>query len=244
MKIVLLIFLLISNLAFSQVDFNLELQSEFGKESTKVEGGLASRGDWERLGKQTISVGILSVATLGILYALPESITGWNHDNSVSLGDRWVTNVKRGPIWDHDNAFFNYIGHPYVGAVYYVAARKSDFNEFDSFIYSSLMSAFFWEYGIEAFAEVPSIQDLVITPVFGAFLGEYFYQQEIKIIENDGKLLGSRFLGRSTMIFIDPIGTLSNMIGFKDNDVKGVWTFSVDNSGRVDRLGLAFTGNI
>ncbi|WP_422121346.1 DUF3943 domain-containing protein [Photobacterium damselae] len=28
------------------------------------------------------------------------------------------------------------------------------------------MSTVYWEYGVEAFAEVPSIQDLVVTPCF------------------------------------------------------------------------------
>ncbi|WP_203249645.1 MULTISPECIES: DUF3943 domain-containing protein [Cysteiniphilum] len=66
---------------------------------------------------------------------------------------------------------YQYIGHPYAGAIYYMAARDSGFGEFESFLYSAFISTFFWEYGVEAFAEVPSIQDLIVTPVDGWLLG-------------------------------------------------------------------------
>ena len=52
--------------------------------------------------------------------------------------------------------YINYTGHSYFGCVYYQSTRKSGYRQLDGFIYSALMSTFYWEYGIEAFAEMPA----------------------------------------------------------------------------------------
>lgn len=167
----------------------------------------------ERLWSQTklmLGVGVIAV---GALYAMPASITGWDKDIKVGdLPSRWWDNVSHGPVWDTDDWFFNYVTHPYCGGVYYVMARKSGYSQRDSFIYSALMSTFFWEYGIEAFAENPSIQDLITTPVGGWLYGEWAYHREQEIIANGGRLLGSRFLGSIARFFIDPMDRMGSWI--------------------------------
>ncbi len=122
--------------------------------------------DWDYLMGQTYTILGLSVATVGLMTLLPESITKWDdEDRDMSkLGSKWKDNVSSGPVWDRDEHFLNYVMHPYFGGVYYTAARHAGYNEFESFLYSATMSAFFWEYGVEAFAEIPSWQDLFITP--------------------------------------------------------------------------------
>lgn len=181
---------------------------------------------FNRLGNQTKATFILSLATVGILFALPEDFTGWTRSDIKHIDTRYNHNLgHRGMVWDPDNLWFNLVGHPYVGSIYYIAARKSGFDEFDSFLYSFAMSTFFWEMGVEGFAEAPSIQDIVITPGIGALLGEYLYHVEINIINNDGKIKNSRFLGKSALVLIDPVGTLANFMGYKDDVVKGSWTF-------------------
>lgn len=209
-----------------ELDYNMEFVNAL-KEPSK-----------ERLINQTKSIAILSLATMGILYALPEDFTGWERDDFKYIGLNYKENFEeRGVIWDPDNAFFNFVGHPYVGAVYYIAARKSGYDEYHSFLYSFVMSSFFWEMGIEAFAEAPSIQDIIITPGAGAILGELMFAMEHKILENDGKILKSRFLGKTALIAIDPIGSLANTIGYKDDQVMGYWSFG-KNSG--NRMQLAY----
>lgn len=215
----------------NKINFDTNLEADFlTTEESPVKK--EARGDWNRLGKQTISVGILSLGTTAMLYVLPESFTNWDRDDIKDINGKWESNIKKGPVWDHDDAILNYVAHPYVGATYYVAARKSDFNEFDSFLYSFAMSTFFWECGVEAFAEVPSIQDLIVTPVFGSILGEYLYRQEKKILANDGKIRDSKLLGKVALILIDPIGTFTNLIGFKDTNIQGAWT--VVNSQQIE----------
>ena len=99
------------------------------------------------------------------------------------------------------------------------------------------MSTFFWEMGVEAFAEAPSMQDIVITPGAGAILGEYLYNLEGKIIKNEGKIGNSKFLGKTALLFIDPIGSLANTMGYKDDTVQGFWNFTKSYD---ERLQLAY----
>ncbi|MDE6309530.1 MAG: DUF3943 domain-containing protein [Muribaculaceae bacterium] len=124
-----------------------------------------SHPNWKNL---WVNTGVLfgaGFATLGVLELLPESATAWNKAeiHKKPIFERWWSNVKRGPWWDEDNAVFNYVLHPYGGAAYYMSARTQGFNMWQSFAYAAVISTVFWEYGIEAFMEVPSVQDLFIT---------------------------------------------------------------------------------
>jgi len=58
----------------------------------------------------------------------------------------------------------------------------------ESFIFSAIQSCL-WEYVFEAVAEQPSIQDLIITPVVGAPLGELIHYGTLKMKENGFSLL-------------------------------------------------------
>ncbi len=164
--------------------------------------------DWDYLMGQTYTILGLSVATVGLMTLLPESITKWDdEDRDMSkLGSKWKDNVSSGPVWDRDEHFLNYVMHPYFGGVYYTASRHAGYNEFESFLYSATMSAFFWEYGVEAFAEVPSWQDLFITPFFGAVVGEMMLTAEQDIITGGGEVMGSETMGDVSLFFLNPIG--------------------------------------
>lgn len=169
---------------------------------------VSDQRDWDYLLAQSYTILGLSVATVGLMTFLPESITKWDSEDSSlkGLGSKWKDNVTAGPVWDKDEHFLNYVMHPYFGGVYYTAARHAGFNEFESFLYSTTMSTFFWEYGVEAFAEVPSIQDLFVTPFFGAVVGELMLQQELSITANGGEVLGSDTLGSVSLFFLNPVG--------------------------------------
>lgn len=159
--------------------------------------------------------------TLGVLELLPENATAWNkaevHKRPVF--DRWWHNVKSGPVWDKDNLMFNYVLHPYGGAVYYMSARSQGFNMFYSFLYGLGVSTFFWEYGIEAFMEIPSIQDLFVTPIGGILIGETFYRVKRYIVEHDYCLSGSKFLGTFVAFLVDPVNEVVNLV--RGNPARG-----------------------
>ena len=167
--------------------------------------------DSHKLKRNTVVLVGAGVATMGFLYLMPSSFTNWE-DDGKSPFSKWWDNVSGGPVWDKDDFFLNYIAHPYVGALYYMGARSAGADAFDSFLYSFALSTFFWECGIEAFAEKPSIQDLIVTPVGGAIIGEGFYLAKRHIIENDSELWDSKALGKAALWAMDPITEAADFI--------------------------------
>ncbi|MBL0711953.1 MAG: DUF3943 domain-containing protein, partial [Colwellia sp.] len=171
---------------------NLTPKTDFYQSPYQLSLFSAENGeDSARLWSQTKSIFVYGFGIIGAIALLPEDISNW--DKEEGIFNKWSTNVTEGPVWDRDNGPLNLIGHPYFGGVYYQVARKSGYRQWDAFVYSALMSTFYWEYGIESFAEVPSIQDLVITPVLGWAYGEWAFTTEMDIRENNNKIWGSSF---------------------------------------------------
>ncbi len=157
-----------------------------------------------------INTGVLfagGLTALGVLEMLPENATAWNKEElrKVPFFKRWSKHVSQGPVWDGDKFIFNYVLHPYAGAAYYMSARSLGFNVLGSFLYCAGISTLFWEYGIEAFMEIPSIQDLIITPLSGLILGEAFYRVKRHIVDNGYTLCNSKVLGNIVAFLVDPV---------------------------------------
>ncbi len=159
----------------------------------------------------------MSMAKFGMLWVSPERFSCWDKEEIREAGwcKSWKENVKAGPVKDEDSFFMNGIMHPWGGAIYYMSARGSGYRWWESFIYSGLLSTFMWEYGLEAFAEIPSWNDLVITPVVGSLLGEGIFILKRRIVKNDIRILNSRFLGRSALIIMDPVNEITDALGYK-----------------------------
>ncbi|MCE3037278.1 DUF3943 domain-containing protein [Helicobacter anatolicus] len=166
-----------------------------------------------------------AVAAFGTLLLLPESITNWSDEDIANLGTNYVKKVNLGPVIDKDKLYLNYLAHPYVGAIYYMQPRTAGFSWTASAFYSFLFSTFFWEYGLEAFAEIPSWQDLILTPALGSLIGEGFYQASRYIQNHHGRLWNSKFLGTIALMIMDPIGFimrdmgLAKAVGIKNKNI-------------------------
>lgn len=158
------------------------------------------RDTWYFLGYQA--------ATIAILYAAPESVSGWTDEQkdeySLSI---WWDNVTH-PAWDEDDYLINYVTHPYWGAAYYVRARERGYSGKEAFWYSVMLSSAY-EFGAEALFEQPSIQDLVVTPVFGSLLGRYFMGVRDNIRERDIELGYRRTRDKWIWVLTDPLGSLN-----------------------------------
>ncbi len=166
------------------------------------------QNNWKGLWTNTAVLSGAFISTLLVLECLPEEATAWNRAEiqSVPMFKRWFRNIfKRGPEWDHDKVIFNFILHPYAGAVYFMAARTQGFSFGQSMLYSACISTIGWEFGIEAFMERPSYQDLVITPVVGSLIGEGFYRIKRHIVSHDYRLAGSPILGNIVAFLVDPV---------------------------------------
>lgn len=170
--------------------------------------------DWHRLWMNTATLSGAFVGTLLVLECLPEDATSWNRAElqDVPLFKRWHKHViKKGPEWDHDKFYFNYILHPYAGAAYFMAARSCGFNFWRSALYGSIVSTVGWEFGIEAFMERPSIQDIFVTPIVGSCIGEGFYHIKRWLVDNDYRLFGSPVLGGILAFLVDPVNEFTGL---------------------------------
>lgn len=177
----------------------------------------SEKRDWKRLRYATSIYAASSIVVFGVTWALPESFTNWNKEKIKEKGFlwKWKRNVTEGPVMDKDHWVLNWITHPYSGGIYYLTSRSAGFTKLESFGYSTLMSTVFWEYGVESFAERPSIQDLIITPVVGSIVGEGFFLAKKSILRNDKKVFNSKFWGGTTLFLIDPFNTIIDGLNYK-----------------------------
>jgi len=145
-------------------------------------------------------------AAVAVLYIAPESISGWDSEEKENYSfDKWRDNVSN-PVRDEDRWWINYVLHPYWGGTYYIQARERGLDRTQAFWYSALLSTLF-EYGAEALAEPVSVQDLVVTPVVGALVGEYLFSPlRQRIRAKSGKLDWS---DKAILVATDPLGVMS-----------------------------------
>jgi hypothetical protein len=154
------------------------------------------------------------VVTVGGIYLLPESVSKWTSDHKDGSASKWLDNIER-PRWDKDDWFVNYVGHPYVGAIYYTRARERGFSKGGAFVFSAVASAAY-EFGVEALFERPSYQDLIVTPVAGALLGAFVFEPIRASLKSKPD---RRWYENATLFVTDPLGAfnaaLERLLGIK-----------------------------
>lgn len=165
--------------------------------------------DWPGIKRDTAYIFGYEALVFGILYVVPRDVEGWTarekRDNYDF--DSWVDHVSH-PKFDKDEWWLNYFIHPYWGAVLYVRARERGFNLLESTLYSAFMSTAF-EFGVEAFYEPPSYQDLIVTPLAGSFLGVYF-----DAVRDNIKAKGpeEKWYDKLALAITDPFGGVNKLI--------------------------------
>jgi len=87
------------------------------------------------------------------------------HTIKANLTHKWV--------WDNDLMGTNMFLHPYQGALSFNSARSQGYNYWTSGLYAFGGSAM-WELFLES--EYPSFNDMIVTPIGGAALGEVLYR--------------------------------------------------------------------
>ncbi|MEO8886071.1 MAG: DUF3943 domain-containing protein [Mucilaginibacter sp.] len=120
----------------------------------------------------------------------------------------WGDNLRNGWEWDSDRFGINFIGHPYTGSMYFNAARSQGYGYFQSVPYA-VAGSLMWEY----FGETtrPSYNDVINTPINGAFLGEIFYRISSNIL--DDRTTGSERVFREIAAgLIDPVRGLNRLL--------------------------------
>lgn len=202
--------------AYSQIDYdwgliqNQQPSTENGwrKPSLYSYGQSQKSRDWRGLRKDTRYFLINQLLALAVIYEMPKEISGWTEEQKRNLGgNKYWDNVNSLTV-DNDVWYINYLLHPYWGAAYYVRARHRGFGHQTGFWYSALLSALF-EYGAEALFEAPSAQDLVVTPVAGAWLGQHFWNWRQRVISQSSDPIKLSGATKLAMVLTDPLASLN-----------------------------------
>ncbi len=143
--------------------------------------------------KGAILIGGFEFAIMATMMVLPKSFTGWHEDFLQVGANNFVDAYKSAPTWDEDHWYHNYLGHPYVGSIYYNTVRCQGASPVQSFFFSAAMSVW-WEYAVESIAEHPSTQDLLVTPITGALMGEAVHHLTLAWLKNDDASLGQKII--------------------------------------------------
>lgn len=149
-------------------------------------------------------IGGLELSAMGTLMLMPPTVTKWEPDFIKDASTNLKRAFTRPPVWDSDDFALNYIAHPYTGAIYYNGLRSQGATKWQSFVFSAAQSTF-WEYVIEGVAERPSIQDLIVTPVTGYFVGEIIHKATINM-----RRKGFNFLEKVVVLILNPMYVANN----------------------------------
>lgn len=120
----------------------------------------------------------------------------------------WKYNFRNGWEWDVDRFGINFIGHPYSGTMSFNAGRANGYNYFQS----SLMAvggSLMWEYFGET--TLPSYNDIINTPVNGAFIGEIMYRLSSNILDDRTRGI-QRFSRELAAGLINPIRGVNRLL--------------------------------
>jgi len=105
----------------------------------------------------------------------------FNKDVSRITFKSWKTNLTSGWEWDNKRFGNNFIGQPYAGALFFNAGRSSGYNYYQSFP-CAVAGSLIWEYLGEN--TLPAYNDIINTPVSGAFLGEILYRLSSNVLDD------------------------------------------------------------
>ena len=130
------------------------------------------------------------------------------------VGDHvYEQSFREPPRWVWDEWYWDYAVHPWFGAEYYLIARNRGWNAWQAMAYSAALSVSF-EYLAENILYHPSANDLIVTPLTGAALGELRYYLKRRALAHAGS---SRW-NRVWAVLLDPIDV--TLGGFPDGRMR------------------------
>jgi hypothetical protein len=130
--------------------------------------------------RRPVGITLLRVTTTNVFnWALARY--AFNYDWAKANPTTWKYNLKHGWEWDNDRFGINFIGHPHSGSNYFNVARSNGYSYWASLPFTVFGSAQ-WEWFGENTR--PSKNDLINTPLSGAFLGEILYRISSNILDD------------------------------------------------------------
>jgi hypothetical protein len=170
----------------------------------------------------------------------------WNEDfNSQDWDLGWNASSWRKKLTFQALAFDNNVfdtnatSHPKAGISYYLIGRGNNLSLPESLLWS-IGASTVWEYGVE-YREVPSVNDMIITPLCGMSIGEPLYQFSRFFARSADGLVVDSLAG-----LLSPINALNDLIDDDEDKTHsaavGPAGLAADNVHRFDlRFGVAST---
>jgi hypothetical protein len=125
-------------------------------------------------------------------------------DWAVRDSDGWFQQLQQPWELDDDAYTTNQLAHPFTGALMYSAARSTGHSFWVSGIYTFAGSTL-WEAVLEN--EVPSINDMITTPIGGMFIGEAVHRfGRALLYRGYGK---PNYVRRAAAAILDPVGAIN-----------------------------------
>ena len=93
----------------------------------------------------------------------------------------WKHNLTTGWEWDTDRFGMNFLAHPYAGGLHFISARSNGYNYWESVPFA-FGGSLLWEYLGEN--SLPSYNDIINTPITGAFYGEILYRLSSNLLDD------------------------------------------------------------
>jgi hypothetical protein len=125
-------------------------------------------------------------------------------------------------VWDNDGFTVNLLGHPYQGSFYFTAGRANGLGFWGSSALT-MANSILWEYAFET--ETPSVNDLVVTTMGGAAVGEVLHR-----LYADARARG---LPLPVAFVISPMDCISDLVTRRGRRI------AIGDSGEISSLSLA-----
>jgi hypothetical protein len=148
-----------------------------------------------------LRVGMVNVANWAMARYLYKK--DWAYINGATM----KRNLRAKWVWDDDGFGTNFIGHPHSGNNYFNVARANGYNFWQSVPFA-VGGSLMWE----IFGEnvPPSKNDIINTPISGAFLGEVLYRISSNILDDRARG-GNRFLRELLAGLVNPPRALNRL---------------------------------
>lgn len=172
MKKILSIFIILSALSFS-----ISAQ-ESSKETNQLFNNSSVQNEYAEPDLQHFARSILEVTMMHISLNFYNRVIDQQPYGNITPQTMW-SNLTTPWVWDNDEFYINQLYHPYQGSMYFVAGRANGLNFWQSMI-PTMYGVLTWEYLMET--EIQSLNDLIITPMSGIYVGEILHRtyQEVE----------------------------------------------------------------
>lgn len=137
-----------------------------------------------------IDTSVITVVTWSATMAFNKNIREGVFDSSA---EQWWDNISQAPEWnDGSDAVTNYVSHPMLGALWFLAYRSRDHGLIPSAL-GVIFQSLFLEYVTEGPYNVPSGHDMLFTPLIGIPVGFGLDTLSLYLLKKEDRPL--RYLG-------------------------------------------------